>query len=1033
MKDADARNQMISEVTKDEILRDDEYQTLNIRKKINKFLDLTEKEEVQKLQTKINDQKLKHLDEKIRSEIEEKKKEVDYEQLENQIRKAKNDIAEIKVKPPSCDSEKDAAIIKKRTIQIRDSKRLQKEILDSLKQNSKWVKEKQSIEDKKSEIQLTPEETIDLSKYRRFFANIYNGDDEDVKNRCTGTIYECFSQKFKKAKSFYQNETQKVEKMKMLLEKLFDSKISSIADPTSTKKTYDYLVEELRKRIGNKSPESPESPEYVIDKLEEPFNAKYIKYAKTVYLDDLKESTGIVPEYFKLFSKEQFENATDTFYNKFSTKSDNEKMVKMINKEAWEGIGSNINKFDTDLLLNADIPKEVLLKLDKDKQHVLYGKNPKKYAFFEDSVKANKQIISEKSTIDEIKSALSNSYKQINLEEIKLVYNKIEQTVDENVKTELKDALFLKLTKENVNAIMTQENKDEIKKEKAYIVDLIIEKEKYSLFNLVQFPEDETDENEKKIKEGITELSYSDLLSLSKELGNSEETSLKHYVKGEIKKKEDEDKKEILPSIKNMLLGNFLLGEFGKKSNGFKYKAPPMMGGKCEEMTGGKSEEKDKSDESKTLTVSSNFNTEMFEKWIDSLEDEKEVIDIFKIINLNKFSEIATDPSKPAEKIPEIVSVIETNKKEIKKYNSSKNTTNIKNLENITNSIKSSLKSLEKNGIVKSTKKDEISNQIKNVRDYISYIQEYDKKVKDINTLMNDMSSKKESWDRISKGNSQSQNIVAEINSLVKKLNVIIESYFSNEMSNKTIKTTPTAEKQPQNASGGSPEAVSLQDIKEKASNSINKMIDIFKEILKKKGKSLGNKEDETEGKYSELWKKYVKDINDEDKQIEKSRDMFYKSFKANNLDPTDALVLTNDNRVVFVITIFIFRQISLAVTERLIESGYITTFHNSLFVYSVTYIFLILLTLLIVNIDEYKFRIIFNHFNMHNGVSKILYHVVIKLSLIIMLYSLANKMNPSMNKDLNKLSELDKMHLIYKLEIITISVFCLISIIEFM
>jgi hypothetical protein len=100
--------------------------------------------------------------------------------------------------------------------------------------------------------------------------------------------------------------------------------------------------------------------------------------------------------------------------------------------------------------------------------------------------------------------------------------------------------------------------------------------------------------------------------------------------------------------------------------------------------------------------------------------------------------------------------------------------------------------------------------------------------------------------------------------------------------------------------------------------NSIKEKLKILKDLLKKKSRSSTAKAasigeftdvdgtrslvDAETSIYNKVWDNYVADLKNPDKVIEQSQDNFYRTMKSNNLDPEEALELSSDDKIIFVI-----------------------------------------------------------------------------------------------------------------------------------
>lgn len=231
---------------------------------------------------------------------------------------------------------------------------------------------------------------------------------------------------------------------------------------------------------------------------------------------------------------------------------------------------------------------------------------------------------------------------------------------------------------------------------------------------------------------------------------------------------------------------------------------------------------------------------------------------------------------------------------------------------------------------------------------------------------------------------------------------------------------------------------MSLKDSITKLSSIYSKLFNSFKSRNKtaiSRAAELGEDDEKFIGEsmYTKIWNKYVDDVNDEEKIMEETQDRFHTRYKSHNLDPNQALSLTRDDKILFIIIVFLIRQISLTITESFIDNGMITNLLHSLIIYYVIYAFIIILIVLIINIDDYKLRIVFNFFNMHVNGSGIFGHLFMVFGLIFIMYYLLYSISPESKTNKKELSEVDKLKLVYKLELLTIAVFAFVAICDFL
>ncbi len=188
----------------------------------------------------------------------------------------------------------------------------------------------------------------------------------------------------------------------------------------------------------------------------------------------------------------------------------------------------------------------------------------------------------------------------------------------------------------------------------------------------------------------------------------------------------------------------------------------------------------------------------------------------------------------------------------------------------------------------------------------------------------------------------------------------------------------------------------------------------------------------ETDNIFNQIWNKYLtskKENNKINDEIEKD---FYNSVKTNDLDPEKVLEINQNDKIIFIILIFVIRQISLIIVEYMIDNNNIRSFFYMLLLYLIFYITILIIFIIIVNIDVYKLRILFNYLNFHINSNGIIIHIILLILFTIILYyylyNIDNKLKET--KDDN-LYEIEKIEYKYKLEIITLIIFVFTSIIN--
>ena len=230
---------------------------------------------------------------------------------------------------------------------------------------------------------------------------------------------------------------------------------------------------------------------------------------------------------------------------------------------------------------------------------------------------------------------------------------------------------------------------------------------------------------------------------------------------------------------------------------------------------------------------------------------------------------------------------------------------------------------------------------------------------------------------------------------------------------------------------------------------------DADKDPFSKKNGMFGDSGDDFHSIYNNIWNDYKKEMTKiKSKGVTmdslKQDKRLYERFKMNELDPQDVLKINFQDKVIFICIVLIIRTFAMVLIELLIEYNFVSTLSRGILVYSVIYILLLIVGVLIINYDSYKLRILVNYLNVHINSSNIFFHILlfslfIGLILIIIndsdgnnnlksidnifnytyvykyIYEIAEKSNPA--SDL-LLSQKEKLKLQYRMDIITMIIF---------
>jgi hypothetical protein len=80
-----------------------------------------------------------------------------------------------------------------------------------------------------------------------------------------------------------------------------------------------------------------------------------------------------------------------------------------------------------------------------------------------------------------------------------------------------------------------------------------------------------------------------------------------------------------------------------------------------------------------------------------------------------------------------------------------------------------------------------------------------------------------------------------------------------------------------------------------------------------------------------------------------------------------------------------------MVLIEFLIEYNFVSTLNRGIIIYSVLYVLLVISSILLINYDSYKLRIIVNYLNLHNNSSNIFFHILLFILFIGLILIIIN------------------------------------------
>lgn len=174
-----------------------------------------------------------------------------------------------------------------------------------------------------------------------------------------------------------------------------------------------------------------------------------------------------------------------------------------------------------------------------------------------------------------------------------------------------------------------------------------------------------------------------------------------------------------------------------------------------------------------------------------------------------------------------------------------------------------------------------------------------------------------------------------------------------------------------------------------------------------------------TDNLFSRILNEYLNTRTDETEM--ESRNRFMEQLEVNHLIPRKVLAITTMDRVIFVFITLFIRTFATAVMIYLIERNTITSMKIAITGYMILYSLTLLAFVMLVNLDMYRMRIIFNYVNFHANASKVYLHLGLLVVIGILIYIVITKINfPIRSVSPKAISDNQKVRLIMRFQILT-------------
>lgn len=110
------------------------------------------------------------------------------------------------------------------------------------------------------------------------------------------------------------------------------------------------------------------------------------------------------------------------------------------------------------------------------------------------------------------------------------------------------------------------------------------------------------------------------------------------------------------------------------------------------------------------------------------------------------------------------------------------------------------------------------------------------------------------------------------------------------------------------------------------------------------------------------------------------------------------------------------------------IDSDTITDIKISIYYYLIVYVFTFIITIIIINFDTFKLRILLNYMNLHINTTGILTHILLVSLFVYLIYLLVNNVI-GFEQPPTQLTENQKIKLKYKLDVLTLIIYIFVCI----
>ena len=182
---------------------------------------------------------------------------------------------------------------------------------------------------------------------------------------------------------------------------------------------------------------------------------------------------------------------------------------------------------------------------------------------------------------------------------------------------------------------------------------------------------------------------------------------------------------------------------------------------------------------------------------------------------------------------------------------------------------------------------------------------------------------------------------------------------------------------------------------------------------------------------FAKMLNEYLTDKGTNSTAEFKARDKLVTTLEANQLIPAEVLKVNRMDRVVFIFTTLFIRLFCLSLVEFLIERGSIKTVTAATFAFLGLYTAVFVAFALMVNIDLYRLRIVFNMLNMHANSGHVYLHLGLLWLIGFFMYTILTNINVfNFGVKVTAINDYEKQQLMSKLQLLTLIVWCILTLV---